>query len=66
MQIFLGDEVTLVKKDTTIIGRVAGVVLDDKRELERIYIHEINTAFWVSDGWQFIDDEEEEEEDGEV
>lgn len=67
MQVFLGDEVTLVKKSTHVIGQVAGVVLDDKKELDRIYIHNIDMAFWMSDGWMLLDDTfDEEEEDGEI
>ena len=65
MQVFLGDEITLVKGDSWVTGRVAGVVLDDKRELERLYLHEIGVAFWMRDGWKIVDDSEEIEEDEE-
>jgi len=65
MLVMLGDEVTLVKGETTITGKVAGVVLDDARELERLYIHGIGTAFWMSDKWQVVE-EMEYEEDGEI
>jgi len=57
--------VTLVKGETTITGKVAGVVLDDARELERLYIHGITQAFWMSDKWQVVE-EMEYEEDGEI
>ncbi len=62
MLVMLGDTVTLVKQDTWITGQVAGVVLNDKRELERVYIHNINVPFYLSDGWRIVDDEEEGEE----
>ena len=62
MLVMLGDTVTLVKQDTWITGQVAGVVLNDKRELERVYIHNINIPFYLSDGWRIVDDEEEGEE----
>ena len=62
MLVMLGDTVTLVKQDTWITGQVAGVVLNDKRELERVYIHNINVPFYLSDGWRIVDDEEEGED----
>lgn len=65
MQLFLGDEVTLVKGETTVIGKVSGVVLDSRRELERIYIHEISQAFWMSERWQIVE-EMEYDENGEI
>ena len=65
MLVMLGDEVTLVKGDTTVIGKVSGVCLDDSRELERIYIHGIVQAFWMSEKWQIIE-EMEYDEDGEI
>jgi hypothetical protein len=65
MLVMLGDTVTLVKQDTWITGQVAGVVLNDKRDLERIYIHNINVPFYLSNGWRIVDDEDEgEESDG--
>lgn len=63
MLVMLGDTVTLVKNDTWVTGQVAGVVLDDARELERIYLHDLNYAFWVSHGWKIVDETEQEEED---
>lgn len=62
MLVMLGDTVTLVKQDTWITGQVAGVVLNDKRDLERVYIHNINVPFYLSDGWRIVDDEDEGEE----
>lgn len=65
MNIFLGDEVVLVKNDTSVTGRVRGLVLDTHtKELERIFIHDIHQEFWVTDGWQFLDMTEEEDENG--
>lgn len=60
MQLFLGDEVTLNKDSTFITGPVSGVVLDDRRELERVYIEGIDQAFWMSRNWKFVEDQEEE------
>ena len=57
MQVFLGDRVTLIKKDTWITGQVSGVVLDDTKEIHRVYIHNIDMAFYVSDGWRFQDED---------
>lgn len=62
MQVFLGDVVTLVKGDTWVTGQVAGVVLDDKKEIERIHIHQIPHPFWLYEGWMFVDEEEDENE----
>lgn len=63
--VMLGDEVTIQKNETWVTGRVSGIMLDSRKELERIYLHEISFAFYMSDGWKFID-ETEEEEDGEI
>jgi hypothetical protein len=71
MNIFLGDRVTLMKGETWVTGNVNGVVLDDKREISRVYIEGITDAFWMSDNWKFVDEEsdewdEREDEDGEI
>jgi hypothetical protein len=67
MQVFLGDEVTLIKDrepmPTYITGQVSGIVLDDKSELSRLYIHGIEAGFWMSDGWKLLDTDEDEAED---
>jgi hypothetical protein len=67
MQVFLGDEVTLLKEieptPTYVTGQVAGVVLDNHKGVERIYIHGIDAAFWMHDGWKFVDMEEEEDDE---
>ena len=67
MQVFLGDDVTLLKEmegelSILISGQVAGVVLDDRKQLERIWLHGMENSFWMSQGWKFI----EEEDDGEI
>lgn len=68
MQVFLGDVVTIMKDDTDnptmVTGQVAGVVLNDARQLERIYIHGIDVPFWIGTGWLVVD--ESEDDDGEV
>lgn len=65
MQVFLGDVITLMREDTSnptmVTGQVAGIVLDDHKKPERIYIHGIDAPFWVSRGWLFVDEGEEEE-----
>ena len=68
MQIFLGDLVTIMKNDTWVTGTVSGIVLDSRRELERVYIESIDMAFWMADNWKFVEDEEwkEGDDDGEI
>jgi len=68
VQVFLGDEITLVKNGTHVVGQVSGIVLDDRKELERIYIHEVEAAFWMNNGWKVIEEInfDEEDEDGEI
>jgi len=66
MQVFLGDEVTLLRtmsNDTSLLisGQVSGVALDDNKQLERIWLHGMDSSFWMSQGWRFIDEEEEED-----
>jgi len=67
MQVFLGDDVTLLKEmegelSILISGQVSGVVLDDRKQLERIWLHGMENSFWMSQGWKFV----EEEDDGEI
>lgn len=67
MQVFLGDAITLMRQGedpTLVTGQVAGVVLNDARQLERIYIHGIDVPFWIGTGWLVVD--ESEDDDGEV
>lgn len=62
MQVFLGDAITLMRQGedpTMVTGQVAGVVLNDARQLERIYIHGIDVPFWIGTGWLIVDDQEE-------
>ncbi len=67
MQVFLGDEVTLLKEiepqPTVVTGQVAGIVLDKHKAVERVYIHGIDGGFWMHEGWKFIDHELEDDED---
>lgn len=65
MNIFLGDEVTLIKDGASVSGQVSGIVLDDARKLERLYIHGLEIPFWMSKGWAVIDYDTE-ENDGEI
>ena len=66
MNVFLGDTITLAKEmkntATMITGQCAGLVLDDKGDLDRVYIHGLSIAFYMSEGWKFIDHIEEEED----
>jgi hypothetical protein len=65
MNLFLGDQVTLVndKHDddnaTFVTGQVSGIVLDANKKVHRIYIHNILDAFYMSDGWKFVEHDEE-------
>lgn len=61
MNIFLGDEITIKRDETYITGKVHGLVLDSKGELERLYINGVDQAFWLNDKWLVVDDAEEEE-----
>jgi hypothetical protein len=69
MQVFLGDQVTLVndktdeENPTFVTGQVSGIVLDANKKVQRIYIHNISDAFWMHDGWKFVEDFEESEDD---
>lgn len=66
--ILLGDEVTVVREineeSTWVTGRVSGIVQDDFGHLKYFYIKGVDSAFYMSDGWKF--QEEEEFEDGEI
>lgn len=60
MMILLGDTVTVTRElageTTYITGRVSGIVQKDNGDLRYFYIRGIDTALWLSDGWQFEDD----------
>lgn len=66
MQVFLGDEVSIFRKvgndETYVTGRISGVVLKDSGELNYFYLKGIGAAFWLSDGWMFLEEGEEEDE----
>lgn len=66
MNVFLGDNITLVWEQegdpTFVTGQVSGIVLDRHKKVERIYIAGIDHAFWMSQGWKFVDEIEEEDE----
>ena len=64
MQVFLGDEVTLIhegednQQPTFITGQVKGIVLNEHKKIERVFLHNLRESLWMSDGWKFVDDEE--------
>jgi hypothetical protein len=62
MQVFLGDYVTIQRGDTVVSGKVEGLKLD-KGQLEKVAIEQIDTWFYMSNGWQFLDETEEEEDE---
>ena len=67
MQVFLGDAITLMRQGedpTLVTGQVAGVVLNDARQLERIYIHGIDVPFWIGTGWLVVDESEDDDGEG--
>lgn len=63
MQVFLGDRVTLCRYDTFITGAVSGVVLDNNKQLERVYIEGLSVPFWLADNWRFVEEEQNWEEE---
>ena len=56
----IGDTVTVYKGDTTITGKVAGLVMDNEgSQIARVYIQELTeNSFWMSLGWSVIENEE--------
>lgn len=66
MQVFLGDNITLVWEQegepTFVTGQVSGIVLDRHKKVERVYIAGIDHAFWMSQGWKFVDEVDEDDE----
>ncbi len=62
MQVFLGDQVTLLndrhdeENPTFITGQVKGIVLNELKQVERVYLHSLTESLWMSDGWRFVDD----------
>lgn len=69
MQVFLGDVVTLmnIKHDenypTYVTGQIKGIVLNDAKQVDRVYIHNLSSGLAMIDGWKFVDHDEEVEED---
>jgi hypothetical protein len=68
MQVFLGDAVTLINalmddQPTYVTGQVRGIVLNDSKQVERIYIHGLTEGLLLVDGWKFVDDEDEDDDD---
>jgi hypothetical protein len=68
MQVFLGDAVTLINalmddQPTYVTGQVRGIVLNDSKQVERIYIHGLTEGLLLVDGWKFVDDEDENDDD---
>lgn len=69
MMVLLGDTVTVTREvggeRTYITGRVSGIVQKDNGDLKYFYIRGVDTALYLSEGWQFEEDfviEEGEEE----
>lgn len=58
-EVGLGTPVTIVN-DTTIIGGIVDGMKLGRNGLERISIEKIDHWFWMSDGWEFLVDEEDE------
>ena len=60
MVLLLGDVVTVTREisgeKTYITGRVSGIVQKDSGDLQFFYIRGLDTALWMSDGWQFEED----------
>lgn len=62
MQVFLGDQVTLLndrhdeENPTFITGQVKGIVLNELKQIERVYLHNLTESLWMSQGWRFVDD----------
>ena len=60
MVLLLGDVVTVTREisgeKTYITGRVSGIVQKDSGDLKYFYIRGIDTALWMSEGWQFEED----------
>jgi hypothetical protein len=62
MQVFLGDQVTLLndrgdeENPTFITGQVKGIVLNELKQVERVYLHNLQESLWMSSGWRFVDE----------
>lgn len=63
MNVFLGDDITLVNEatgdvSTFISGQIKGIVLDEGKKVERVYIHGLDEALYMSRGWKFVEEVE--------
>jgi hypothetical protein len=62
VNVFLGDSVTLLndrhdeENPTFITGQVKGIVLNELKQVERVYLHNLTESLWMSQGWRFVDD----------
>ena len=62
MQVFLGDQVPLLndrhdeENPTFITGQIKGIVLNELKQVERVYLHNLSESLWMSQGWRFVDD----------
>jgi hypothetical protein len=62
MQVFLGDQVTLLndrgdeENPTFVTGQVKGIVLNELKQVERVYLHNLQESLWMSSGWRFVED----------
>lgn len=58
----MGDQVTLLndrhdeENPTFITGQVKGIVLNELKQVERVYLHNLTESLWMSQGWRFVDD----------
>lgn len=58
MNIFLGDEITLMRGDVWITGKVNGIKLD-KGHLSQVSIEGLDVWFAMELGWKFVDESED-------
>lgn len=71
MQVFLGDIVTLINETandenpTYVTGQVRGIVLSEHKQVSHVFIHGLDEAMFIANGWKFLDHENEVEESDE-
>lgn len=69
MNVFLGDVVTLRNEShddefpTFVTGQIKGIVLNESKQVQTIYIHNMSNGFTMASGWKFVQHDEEVEED---
>lgn len=56
MELEIGMQITLMKGETFITGELRGIRIRKDDIVEALWIHEIETAFYPSDGWLVVDD----------